>query len=229
MRSFIAVLGVFFALFFLGVGGPPMSFAGELKGHQVQPRELAQYDYEAGFTDARDLVVAVAVELSESQGFDHAINTNPNGTADRGVWQLNTIHPDYTDEIAYDPAKASRAAFALYSSRKRAGQTGFEDWYGYLNGIYLHDSYIGRAVVGVANFLGDQLLKRPVPFKVDGTPYVHGFTTPMASYQFRVVQGLIANQRAAKVLGFGAKSAAVVLAAQKELAPGRTVVKKTIP
>lgn len=198
---------------------------GELKGRQIQPRELAAMFYEAGWQDAETLTVAVAVCLAESQGYQYAINQNSNGTYDRGIWQLNSIHTAWTDAVAYDPVRATAAAFSLYVNRGSS----FEDWAAYNSGVYLRDSYLGRAVVGVANFLGERLLSYHVPPHADGTPYVHSFTTPIATYQFRVVQGLIANQRAAKALGWGAKPSSVVLATQKALAPGRTVVKRTIP
>lgn len=198
---------------------------GELKGHQWQPRELAAANYAAGFEDAETLVVATAVELAESQGYSRAQNTNPDGSVDRGPWQLNSIHKDISDACAYDLTCSTSKAFSLWAARRSS----FGDWAAYNSGVYLRDSYLGRAVVGVANMLADRLLQVPVPPHADGTPYVHAFTTPLASYQFRVVQGLIANQKAAKTLGWGAKSAAVVSATQTALAPGRTAVRKTIP
>ena len=49
---------------------------GYLQGKQWQPRDLSKLCYEHGFTGALTLVTAVAVCLSESQGFDRAINDN---------------------------------------------------------------------------------------------------------------------------------------------------------
>src|SRR5689334_17109501 len=114
---------------------------GELRGHQYQPREIARFAYEAGWQDAQTLVVAVAVCLAESQGYDHAVNENPDGSLDRGLYQLNSVHKDITDAIAYDAKKATDAAFKLWVARG----SDFSDWAAYTSGVYLHDSYIGRA------------------------------------------------------------------------------------
>ncbi len=128
---------------------------GQLLGKQIQPRKLAGFAYDAGFKDAHNLVVAVMVILSESQGFDHAINTNPDGSSDRGIWQLNTIHAWITDEMAYDPAQASAAAFKLYMAN-----SGFKPWAAFTSGVYLNDRYLQRACLGVQNHLAETLVAR---------------------------------------------------------------------
>lgn len=155
---------------------------GELKGTQLQPREIARLCWEAGWQDAETLLVAVCVALSESQGFTRAHNINSNGSEDFGIFQINVAKDDITDalkEKLYDPKENVDRAMALYLRR------GFEPWYGYTKGVYLHDSYIGRALVGVANFLGERILAVPVP-DWGGEPYVHKFTTPMVDHHFRV-------------------------------------------
>lgn len=197
---------------------------GELKGHQWQPRELAEFNYDAGWQDAEQLVVSVAVELAESQGFDRAQNVNPDGSIDRGAWQLNSIHKAITDDIAYDIKRATTAAFRLYVARDS-----FDDWAAYTSGVYLHDSYLGRACVGVANFLADRFLKVPVPDHDDGTPYVHHFETPLADFRFRVGTQLYHNKQAGKALGWESASKAKVLACQVELAKGRAAARPTLP
>ncbi len=121
---------------------------GELRGKQIQPRALAGYAYDAGWKDVEALATTVAVCLAESQGFDHAINENPDGSEDRGIFQLNTIHDWITDEIAYDPKQASAAAFKLYQSAK-----GWTPWAAFNSGVYLHSTYTGRAALGVCNFV----------------------------------------------------------------------------
>jgi hypothetical protein len=49
---------------------------GELKGTQIQPREIVEACYALGWVDALDLVTMVATILSESQGYDRAYNDN---------------------------------------------------------------------------------------------------------------------------------------------------------
>lgn len=196
---------------------------GQLLGHQLQPREIARLAYNAGWVDAYELAVAVAVCLAESQGYERAINENPDGSRDRGIWQLNTVHKDITDEIAYDPEQATAWAFKLWSAKGN-----FSDWAAYKSGVYLHDSYVGRAVVGVANFLGDDILALPVP-DWNGAPYVHRFKTPIADFWFRVAEQLAYNEQAAKLLGWTAATKAKVTDVQKKLAAARTVAKATRP
>lgn len=198
---------------------------GELKGHQWQPREICEWAYDAGWQDAKDLVVAVAVCLAESQGYDHAVNTNPDGSTDRGIWQLNSVHKNITDFIAYDPIAATDEAYGLFKSRGDS----FDDWAAYKSGVYLHDSYIGRACVGVANFLGDKLLAMPVPPHADGTPYEHHFTTPIANFQFRLGNTLAHLKQGRKILGWKAASVTTVGLAQTELAHGEVAAKATLP
>jgi hypothetical protein len=192
---------------------------------------LAELNYNAGWQDAEVLLVSVMVELSESQGYTMARNFNkptpqfPNGTWDWGPWQLSSQHKGVTEEKAYDPRWATDFAFDLYLS---AGSS-FEDWFGYKNGIYLRDSYLGRAAVGVANHLADKMLKVHVPPLSDGVPYEHKFVTPIADYRFRVGELAGANSRAATTLGWQAASRAKVLEARKILAAGRLALSRTRP
>src|SRR5262245_30219601 len=98
-------------------GPKPQPGHGALYGTQWQPRDLARVWWQAGLEDVIDLTTAVAVTLAESDGWDHAIHVNNDLTEDRGVFQLNSIHKDITDDIAYDPEQAADFAFELYTSR----------------------------------------------------------------------------------------------------------------
>ena len=113
----------------------PKPGTGALLGHQWEPWQLAKWCYEAGWQDAFFLTTSVQVILAESQGYDHAIHVNLDGSRDRGIWQLNDIHKHITDEIAYDPVRATAEAFKLYAARN-----GWEDWAAYTSGVFLHDS-----------------------------------------------------------------------------------------
>ncbi len=198
---------------------------GELKGHQWQPREIAEWCYDAGWQDAEVLLVATCVCLAESQGYDHALNVNPDGSRDRGIWQLNSIHQAITDEIAYDPEAATGVAFKLYVARSSS----FGDWAAYNSGVWLHDSYLGRACVGIANFLGDRFLKVPVPDHLDGTPYEHRFTTPVANFQHRLAGCLAHSNRASTTLGWQQAAKSKVAEVQGELAKARTAARAALP
>src|SRR5688500_1335097 len=55
----------------------------------------------AGF-DGENLVVAVAVAMAESRCDPSARGVNTNGSIDRGLWQINSIHTDVSDACAFD-------------------------------------------------------------------------------------------------------------------------------
>jgi Lysozyme like domain len=201
----------------------PAPGTGALLGKQWEPRALARLIYEEGWNDAFELLTSLQVCLAESQGYDHAIHVNLNGTQDRGVWQLNSIHAEITDEIAYDPVQATVYAFRLFAARK-----GWEDWAAYTTGVFLHDSYVGRAARGMANYLGEETLAIPVPDWAD-KPYVHKFKTPMLAFQHQVAGADEHLSAARTTLGFQAAPKAKVDATQLEIAAAKTALKAPLP
>lgn len=136
---------------------------GELLGVARQARKIAGYAYDAGVTDAKELVVSVAVCLSESQGYDRAYNDNVvNGVVksrDVGLWQIN-IDADQigtsVEENLYDVHNNAEAMFAKYAER------GWQPWVAFNTKTYLHDTYVQRASLGVMNFLAEMLHNRAV-------------------------------------------------------------------
>lgn len=151
-----------------------MTARGFLAGTQVQPRTLAKLAYETGsrWQDAQTLVEAVSICLAESQGYDRARNDNV-GTGDEvtsrdvGIFQIN-IPARYigtpVEEDLYDVKANAKAAYDLYVDR------GWQPWVAFNTGIYLDDSYLRRAALGVMNFLAETLVieakgrtKRVVP------------------------------------------------------------------
>ncbi len=197
----------------------PKPGQGILQGEQLEPRAIAKLCYDAGWQDAQTLLVAVMVCLAESQGWTEAIHTNIDGSHDRGMWQLSEVHKNITDEIAYDPVKATAAAFGLYVSRGSS----FEDWAAYTSKVYLRDSYVGRAAKGVGNYLADELLQEPIP------DYVHKFETPILDFRFRLENTKLHVSAARQLLSWGAKSAAVVAATQLELSKAQSASKPIHP
>lgn len=162
---------------------------GELKGKQWQPRDIAALCYEYGWTDAKELVTAVAVCLSESQGYQKAYNENKdeNGVVkskDIGLFQINIpgskIGTDEETALFEDVGYNLERARILYEKR------GFQPWYAYTLKVYLRDSYIKRATRGVGNFLADEMLKTIPTDTLKGEPYVHTLDTPVLNYQYRV-------------------------------------------
>lgn len=168
----------------------------------------------------------MAVCLAESQGYDHAINVNPDGSRDRGIWQLNSVHKNITDQIAYDPSAATgRGVWALQVARRQVQGLGRV----HVRRLPPRLLYRPRLCGGVANFLGAKLLAMPVPDHVDGTPYVHHFTTPIANFQFRLGNTLAHLKTGRKILGWRAASVTTVGLAQTELAHGETAAKAVLP
>ncbi len=82
----------------------------------------------AGFSGS-GLVMAIAVALAESGGNPTATNLDSNGTVDRGVWQINSVHAEYFASCDYKPSCAASAAFSI-----SAGGTNLGAWVTYQHG-----------------------------------------------------------------------------------------------
>ncbi len=138
----------------------------------MEPRDLACLCHEHGWRDF-ELVKAVAVCLSESNGYPLAYHDNEghNPSRDIGLFQINipyekvgTAYEKDLYEVNINLTRARR----LYDSR------GWEPWYGYENGYALSTDwyrpdgkpagqYLHRALRGVANFYAEHFKVEPVP------------------------------------------------------------------
>jgi hypothetical protein len=103
----------------------------------------------AGFSGDR-LVTAVAVGMGESACRPDAYLSNgptnscPNGSVDRGLWQINSCwHPSVSKSCAYDAQCNAGAAYRISS-----GGANWKPWVAYTNGRY--EDYLddARAAVG---------------------------------------------------------------------------------
>jgi hypothetical protein len=103
----------------------------------------------AGFSGDR-LVTAVAVGMAESSCRPEVYLSNgptkgcPNGSTDRGLWQINSCwHPSVSKSCAYDAQCNANAAYRI-SSRG----ANWKPWVAYTNGRY--EGYLdgARAAVG---------------------------------------------------------------------------------
>ena len=102
----------------------------------------------AGFS-GEGLVTAVAVGMGESSCRPDAQNTNgptkgcPNGSVDRGLWQINSCwHPSVSQSCAFDAQCNANAAYRI--SAKGAN---FRPWVAYTNGSYRTYLDAARAAV----------------------------------------------------------------------------------
>jgi hypothetical protein len=142
---------------------------GHLAGKQLQPSEIAALCYKHGWRD-KNLIIAVAVCLSESDGYIEAYNSNLDDegnvlSKDIGLFQINIpaskVGSSYEKRL-FDPENNLRAARDLFDRR------GFQPWYGYTKGVATNPDWyywsekrlvwapsgrrIHKAIRGVANF-----------------------------------------------------------------------------
>lgn len=114
----------------------------------ISIEQAAQYDRDAGFSGP-DLVTAVAIEMAES-GLDPQARNGPGDNTppsiDRGIWQINGYwHSEVSDGCAFDPACASKAAYAIYHD---AGNR-FTPWSTFQNGAYR--AHVGAVEAALAS------------------------------------------------------------------------------
>jgi hypothetical protein len=90
---------------------------------------------QAGFT-GEPLVISVAIAMAESSCRLDATHVNVDGTVDRGLWQINSVHDEIFDEarLLTDAQANADAAHYLYVRRNHT----FKDWT-----TYIHDQYLG--------------------------------------------------------------------------------------
>lgn len=119
-------------------GGTPPS------GAILTPAQIGFYASRAGFT-SQNLVIAIAVAMAESGGDPNAINTtNTNGSIDRGLWQINSVHKQFQTSRLFDPAYNAFAAFQI------SGGSNWFPWASYTNGRYQKFLNQAQQAIGVA-------------------------------------------------------------------------------
>lgn len=114
----------------------------------LQPNDIATYAKKAGFT-GEGLVIATAIALAESGGNTEAQGQNgptdgcPNGSLDRGLFQINNCyHPDVSDLCAYNPQCNADKAYAISNNG-----VNFHPWSTFLNGAYLQHMETAKQAV----------------------------------------------------------------------------------
>lgn len=79
-----------------------------------------------------------AIAMAESSGQVNATNSNTNGTIDRGLWQINSVHSQFNAQrLLTDPLYNAQAAVAVEKSQ------GLGAWTTYTSGAYAQ--YLGQA------------------------------------------------------------------------------------
>ena len=119
-------------------GGPSKSGGNQTGGNgALSDTAIAQVAFQAGF-HGQGLRTAIAVALAESGGNPSAHNQNSNGSIDRGLWQINSVHVQYDPIKLFDPAYNAQAAFQISS-----GGNNWNPWTTYTNGRYR--TFVSRA------------------------------------------------------------------------------------
>lgn len=99
---------------------------------QLNRKQALALCHYAGFR-GKKLVQAVSIMGAESAREYLAFYVDPNGTTDRGLFQINDgAHPDFPDESAYLPIPNVRYAFKLSNGGKNWGP-----WATFGSGKYL--------------------------------------------------------------------------------------------
>jgi hypothetical protein len=155
-----------------GISGVPILlrlvlFAVVLVGRDTQATTLtadqvAQAAYGVGFRGSA-LVNAIAVADAESGFVLEAINSNTNGTVDRGLWQINSIHSEYDPSLLTN--SASYNASAAYNISEAASDANWTPWVTFNNGAFT--SYLAVARNAAQNV--DSTVIRGVNDKVSAT------------------------------------------------------------
>lgn len=88
--------------------------------------------------------MAAAIAMAESGGKSDATNTNPDGSIDRGLWQINSVHGSLS---TLDPMANAKAAVQI-SQNGSTWRPWCTAWSGPCSGTYLADSAPYRKFLG---------------------------------------------------------------------------------
>lgn len=105
----------------------------------LSANQIAGYAKNAGVS-GQNIAIATAIALAESGGNPQATSpVNSNGTVDKGLWQINSVHTALiSGHDVYDPAQNAAMMFSLSN-----GGTKWTAWSTYKNGAYLR--YMAQA------------------------------------------------------------------------------------
>jgi len=156
-----------------GAGGLAVVSASVLTGQQ------AVYFARGAGIPENQVAVCVAIAYAESSLKVAATNYNTNGSTDRGLWQINSIHTAYdAAQLLASPAYNAQAMAAIYKNRGS-----WADWSTYTNGDYLTylpqaqraqaDLKAGQTPAGLGAGAGDQ-----TTYGLSGVPVSPQDTTP---------------------------------------------------
>jgi hypothetical protein len=122
-----------------------------------QTSTLGQLWIQAG-GDPRLANIMAAIAMAESGGRANATNSNTNGSTDRGLWQINSVHSQFdAQRLLTDPLYNAQAAVAIEKSQ------GLGAWTTYTSGAY-------KSFLNSASRKPTYTLPRPGGGNVGGPP-----------------------------------------------------------
>jgi hypothetical protein len=102
--------------------------------------QVAQAAYGAGFSGGA-LVNAIAVADAESTFQLDATNADANGTVDRGLWQINSVHSEYNaQQLLSSASYNATAAHNIFTAA-----SGWTPWSTFNNGAFSNATYLQTA------------------------------------------------------------------------------------
>jgi cell wall-associated NlpC family hydrolase len=113
--------------------------------------------------------VAAAIAKAESGGNPSTINRNTNGSIDRGLWQINSVHGNLSTT---NPLANAKAAVKISNNG-----TNWDPWSAFSNGSYEKYLKLAGNPVPKSNGKFDEFVK--ILKGVFGTPYLWGGKTPV--------------------------------------------------
>lgn len=95
-----------------------------------------------------EIIMATAIALAESGGRVGALHKNANGSVDRGLWQINSVHTMFdAKRLLSDPDYNAQAARAVFLDRQKREGNGWRAWSSYRSGAYLLHKQRARLAV----------------------------------------------------------------------------------
>lgn len=111
-------------------------------GSVLTASQISSYASGAGFR-GQAIQIAVAIALAESGGRVAATHTDTDGSVDRGLWQINSVHSEYNaSQLLSSPAYNAKAAYNISN-----GGINWYPWTTYTSGAY--QRYLNDAQQGV--------------------------------------------------------------------------------
>lgn len=143
--------------------------------------QIAQVAVNNGFptTDSNNFAVCIAIAKAESSGRTDAVNHNTDGSTDKGLWQINSVHDDMmSGQDRFDPNVNARLMMLISNNGSN-----WQPWSTYTNGAY--QNFIPEALSAIG---GKQY--KPDPNHTLGGASGSGNTETVGTDTANPVQGI---------------------------------------